>query len=659
VLALVRFAFALLALGPATVLMGATLPSLTRYLSRDAGHLSAAFGRLYAANTIGAILGTAAAGLVLIELLGLMGTLIVGAGCSAIAGLVALALSRRGLAGRTSAHGSRGQVVEAVTEDSPAQPLALDIAVDTRRRIALLVAFVSGLTSLGYQTLWTRLLANGTGNYTYVFTGILTFFLIGLAVGAVAFSILRPRLRRPIATLALAQTAVAVFAALGVWLLLATGAEASLYVSIPSVVLPATVVMGLSFPLASALIASDDAHVGSDSGTLLAANTLGGITCTFIIPFFVIPAIGAPTAVGVLALVNLALAATLAVVGGGPAATRRFALAINGAFAALLTVALVTGAVFRDPTVVRLSRLAGAELFATAEDEIASVQAGQIGGHRQLWVTGTSMTLLTVDAKLMPILPLAVHPEARDMLVVAFGMGSSYRAGLIAGLTVDAVELVPSVPTMYGYFYEDADTYANHPNGRIIIADGRNYVELTEKTYDIVMTDPPPPIESAGVSVIAGRDYYVAAKRKLNPGGVMMQWMPYGQRLDEFQAQVRTFADVWPEVLIAFGPGGYGFFMLGSERPVAFSPGTLKAAIARPGVYEDLSSAFDSPDLSREEWPDFIRSLVWKEGDEVRAFAGQGPLITDDQPFPEYFLLRRMFGAESPTISRQLLQSLS
>jgi len=151
----------------------------------------------------------------------------------------------------------------------------------------------------------------------------------------------------------------------------------------------------------------------------------------------------------------------------------------------------------------------------------------------------------------------------------------------------------------------------------------------------------------------------VAAKRKLNPGGVMMQWMPYGQRLDEFQAQIRTFADVWPEVLIAFGPGGYGFLMLGSERPVAFSPGTLEAAIARPGVYEDLSSAFDSPNLSREEWPDFIRSLVWKEGDEVRAFAGEGPLITDDQPFPEYFLIRRALGPGSPTINRQLLLSLS
>ena len=94
-LALVRFALALVALAPATILMGATLPTLTRFLSRDAGELSGAFGRLYAANTIGAIVGTIVSGFVLIEALGLTGALAIGAACSATAGVVALALDRR------------------------------------------------------------------------------------------------------------------------------------------------------------------------------------------------------------------------------------------------------------------------------------------------------------------------------------------------------------------------------------------------------------------------------------------------------------------------------------------------------------------------------------------------------------------------------------
>src|SRR5205814_4022070 len=93
-LALVRFGLSLLALGPATILMGATLPTLTRHLSAGGGHLSRAFGRLYAANTFGAILGTLLSGLVLIELLGLTGALLVGAGCSAVAGILALVIAR-------------------------------------------------------------------------------------------------------------------------------------------------------------------------------------------------------------------------------------------------------------------------------------------------------------------------------------------------------------------------------------------------------------------------------------------------------------------------------------------------------------------------------------------------------------------------------------
>ena len=144
----VRLGLALLALAPATVLMGATLPILTRHLTRDA-HLSLAFGRLYAANTIGAILGTLAAGLVLIELLGLTGALVVGATCSGIAGLLAVFLARR------QADVPFGFDRLASSRQSPR------CGFSNRARLALLIAFISGMTSLGYQVTWTRLLAAG------------------------------------------------------------------------------------------------------------------------------------------------------------------------------------------------------------------------------------------------------------------------------------------------------------------------------------------------------------------------------------------------------------------------------------------------------------------------------------------------------------------
>jgi spermidine synthase len=273
-----------------------------------------------------------------------------------------------------------------------------------------------------------------------------------------------------------------------------------------------------------------------------------------------------------------------------------------------------------------------------------------------LWVNGTSMTALTVDARLMPVLPLMARPNSASAAIVAFGMGSSYRTALRAGLTVEGVELVPSVPKMFGTFYPDASDVLADPNGRLIIADGRNHIELTPKHYDIIVTDPPPPIEAAGVSVISSKEYYEAGRGRLTPGGIMMQWMPYGQTVEEFKAHVRTFDAVFPNVLIAFGPGGAGFLMLGSEQPIVLTDEGMKAALARPNVLEDLSSAFDSEAHDEAGWIALIKSLVWIQNDDVRRFAGDGPLITDDHPLPEYFLIRRVFGPRSPRVTEKILR---
>lgn len=663
-LALVRFGLSLLVLAPATILMGATLPTLTRYLTRDATQLSVAFGHLYAANTVGAIVGTVAAGFVLIELLGLTGTLMAGAACSAIAGVAALVVDRRRgplEAPSTLAGSATAGDKSSITGNSP----------PTRLRLALAIAFVSGLTSLGYQVLWTRMLASGTGNSTYVFTTILAVFLLGLAIGAVAFSYLRPRIDDAVSFLAHGQLMIALLVVAGMitsisqqlmgFLNLASGfgAEFIGFLRLVAVVvLPATFVLGLTLPAAASLVADPRGRVATNTGLLLSINTLGAITGTFVIPFFIIPAVGSPAALGLLALGNLGLAIALAVVGGMHSTPRRVVVGATGVLASLaVTAALVAGGVFVDPSKTWIARNGGV-VFASSEDEIASVQAGRLD-QRQLWVTGTSMTLLTVDAKLMPLMPLMVRPGSTTALTVAFGMGSTFRTALIAGLKTDAVELVPSVPSMFRWFYPDAQSVIENPMGRVIITDGRNHVELTSTRYDIIITDPPPPLESSGVSVIASREYYIASKARLNPGGVMMQWLPYGQTLAEFKSHIRTYRNVFPYVIIAFGPGGYGFFLLGSERPLAFDPAAVRGVLSRPGILEDLSSAFDSPASSLESWTALIPRLVWLEGDRVSEFAGTGPLITDDRPLPEYFLLRHLFGESSPQVSPDLLNILS
>jgi spermidine synthase len=636
-LALVRFALAVLALAPATILMGATLPTLTRQLTGDA-HLSSAFGRLYAANTVGAILGTLAAGLVLIELLGLTGTLLVGAGCSAIAGVVAIALSRNAVR---------------VPEVHVHEPVPQPSAAPSRPTLALILAFVSGLTSLGYQVLWTRLLSSGTGNSTYVFTLILATFLIGIACGAMTFSRVRHRIGRPVAAIAIGQVIIAALAFASLVLVIGhpgpldpsrvLESAGKAVVSAFLVVLPTTFVMGFMFPASSALLGDDPRRIATSAGGLLAANTLGAILATFAIPFLVIPLVGSPAAVAMIAMVNVLTALALLAAASGIDRSRRIGTTIVAAVVGIaILVGLATPGTIVDPGVARV-RQSGGTVFASAEDEIAAVQAGK-RSQRELWVTGTSMTLLTVDAKLMPVIPLMLRPRSTRALTVAFGMGSAFRGALIAGLKTDAIELVPSVPKMFGYFYDDAAQVLANPNGRVIVADGRNHVELTDQTYDIIVTDPPPPIESSGASVISSLEYYQAGHARLSPGGIMMQWTPHGGTIDEFRAHLRTFHAVFPHVMLISGPGGYGYFFLGSDDPMAFDQPTMREVLARPGILADISSAYDSPTNTADGWLALIPTLIRMTDDEVNAFAGDGPLITDDRPLPEYFLLRRLFG---------------
>jgi spermidine synthase len=193
----------------------------------------------------------------------------------------------------------------------------------------------------------------------------------------------------------------------------------------------------------------------------------------------------------------------------------------------------------------------------------------------------------------------------------------------------------------------------------VIIADGRNHVELTDRRYDIIVTDPPPPIESAGVSVISSYEYYLAGRDRLTEGGVMMQWMPFGQTVDDFRAHLRTFAAVFPEVVVAFGPGGFGFFMLGSDEPMTFDDAVMREILERPGVLDDVSGAYDSRISTVDEWIQRIHEIQWISGDEVDQFVGDGPLITDDRPLPEYFLLRAVFGPPSPPVSHGILRELT
>jgi spermidine synthase len=192
-------------------------------------------------------------------------------------------------------------------------------------------------------------------------------------------------------------------------------------------------------------------------------------------------------------------------------------------------------------------------------------------------------------------------------------------------------------------FFPDAERFLNHPDGRVIVSDGRNYVRLSRETYDMIAVDPAPPIESAGSVVLYTREFLTEGKARLRPGGVFMLWIPYALPLDDFKEHVRTFAGVFGHVRLVLSPGRHGVFMFGSDAPLEFTEPAIRQVLGSPAALRDLNDVPDHPPTDADGWVEVVRRGEWLADDELRSFVGPGPQITDDRPRSEYFLWRRAF----------------
>jgi spermidine synthase len=640
-LAMVRFGLAFAAVAPATFLMGMTLPVLTRHLVRTLDETGSRISELYAANTIGAMVGTLLAGFVLIEFLGLRLTSAVAVGLNVLAGLGALLLGRW----------------ETPWPARPARAAPAG-APTARRRVVLGATFVSGFVALGLEMLWTRMLAEGTGSNIYVFTLILAVYLLGIALGSAVYRRWsRPELDR-VGTLGLCLAGVGLVALVTVAVGSGVVGRYPFLLEAVVVLLPATVLMGYGFPLAGRLVTRSTDEAGGSVGLLYAANTAGSILGSFSAAFLLAGTIGTHASVLLLGAVNLLVGAALVVT--EPAWRAQAGRLAATGLAALAALALVASAL--DLPITRTATenelRATGDVVTHAEDELATVDTAAGRGYsRRLLIGGVGVTSLTVDTKLMAYLPKALRPQARDFLVVAFGMGGTYRSGLELGLRTDAVELSPTVPSRMPVFFADADRYLRHPNGRVIISDGRNYVRLSSKRYDMIAVDPAPPIESAGSVVLYTREFLTEGKARLNPGGVFLLWIPYALPVDDFKAHVRTVDRVFAHTRVMLSPGRHGAYLLGSDAPMEFADADVARILGSESGLRDLSDVPDFPRTDAAGWVRAVRRADWLSGAEVAAFTGPGPDITDDRPRSEYFLWRRAFLDDRAYINEPALRA--
>jgi spermidine synthase len=611
--ALIRFGLAFVALAPVTILMGMSLPVLTRHLVRDDPDVGERIARLYGLNTLGAVAGSVASGYVLIELLGLRETTLVAVALNLCAGGGAVLMSRVFGAAEVAPRPTAG----------PRPPLR------GRQWLLLAVTFTSGLVSLALEVLWTRMMLQGTGSSIYVFIAVVSVFLIGIAGGSLIYERQRDRSPR-MATLGALLAAAAGLAVVPMivsnkfgpeWLPLAA-----------ALILPVTTIFGFTFPLTVRLFVGSADQASRGVGLAYAANTAGCVAGTVLAGFVLIPELGTSASIIVVGLVLAVLGAALAVASGPRREILRPAVGLAAAVA-LLVVFFIPAA-----RLTYVQREVAGNPTAHYEDSVASVDVtGGAPGNRNLFINGVGITKLSIITKVLAYLPKVARPNATSMLNICFGMGTTFRSSIILGLHTTAVDLDPTVPSVMSWFYPDASKYLHSPLGHVIISDGRNYVRLSDKRYDLITVDFPPPIWSAGAVVLLTQEFYQEASQRLTPGGVLATYVPLMKPPVE-KLVLRTFRSEFRHMSVVIEPRHGGTYILGSQSPIAFSPAAIRAVFGNPAARADLRGAPDYPVRSTAQWVSIIRGSVWLTDNQVNAYTGAGPLLTDDHPLIEYFM---------------------
>lgn len=630
-----------------TMLMGGTLPVLSTALP-DRKAFSARMAVLYGMNTLGAVVGVAGSGFVLIGVLGEWGTVIVG-----VIVHLAVAYVAWRLAGRLPSQRVRE---ESAAEASPVEAVEERISPygDGVRTLAFWAYGVSGFAALGYEVIWTRVLPVVLRTSVYAFSGMLAIYLLGIGLGSLLGRRAADRVKDPLAWFAGLECAVALLSLAGYALMLPAEdrfvTAATYYAFYPTyhwrllvaavVIFPTTVILGALFPLVARCVTPDVKRIGASIGRLYAMNTAGCILGSMACGFLLLPMIGTSMSMILLAGLSAAIGWLLFLSSREHLRAKAAAGTVLAATAGSVLLALNLPDPYEGTVLRRMPP--EAKIYVHKENVAATTTATGIPGvvpSYRLWVNSEAMTALVTETKLMAYLPLALapNPEPKKLLIICFGMGTTFKSAVaIGGLEIDTVELVPDVYECFGVFHSDGPPLLKAPNVRIFADDGRNYLAMTDQRYDVITIDPPPPVEAAGVVNFYSLEFHKLCRERLAPGGLCNLWVP-SCPVSEAKMILRSFAESYPHITVWAGQTADGVFLFGSDDPQAIRRERLDAMLARPEVMADLQQWDDAADTTDKI---LGRYLMDREG-LLRYTEGQ-PVITDNYPRTEFPLWRRV-----------------
>jgi predicted membrane-bound spermidine synthase len=498
-------------------------------------------------------------------------------------------------------------------------------------RDALWFLFATGLMTLAMEVVWIRQFTPYLGTVVYAFAAVLALYLGGTFLGSRIYRswIERREGQVPAGTLGVAWalvgfTALLPLAAADPRLPLAVGFSRGL-LRVATGVLPFCATVGFLTPLLVDRVSGGDPRRAGDA---YAINVLGCIVGPLLAGFALLPSVSETWSLLLLG-VPLAVAGALRT-GSRPALARGLALSVLVASALVLVSTRSFESRFRHRSVRR--------------DETATVVATGTGWNRLLLVNGFSMTILTPVSKVMAHLPLAFHPEPREGLVLCFGMGTTFRSMRRWDIPTTVVELVPSVPELAGYYHADAVALQHAPGAHVVIDDARRYLERTAQRFDVITIDPPPPVEAAASSLLYSQEFYSLVQRRLRPGGILQQWLPGGE-VELAVSFTRTLASVFPHVRVFGGIHGWGLHFLASDAPIPARTAEDLARRLPPAAVADFVEWGPEPTAQAQ-----FATLLSHEVPlgQILQLGPDVPVLTDDRPFNEYFLLRRALFRRQP-----------
>ncbi|QPJ63757.1 MAG: tetratricopeptide repeat protein [Candidatus Nitronauta litoralis] len=627
-----------------TALMGATLPIISRYYVTDNSRMNTQVGLLYSLNTLGAAAGCLLTGFFFIASFGVLETALAAAALNLAIGVGTWRLYQE------RAEGKNGTI------QFPRLTLPkLKWTKDSQ--LWLLVSFVCGFTALAYEVLWTRLLVFSISSTVYAFSLMLAVFLVGISLGSGLAVPIMNRVQNLRTPLLMIQGLVGFYSLLTLFnmqkilsppwnsynLEKPLNTFSTYFFDSAALMLPPTLLLGMSFPILIKLAAGDQKNIGVGTGQIYAANTLGAILGSLVAGFFLLPGFGVEASLVLVATLNLLMVPVLFRTGSYATHKMRRVLTIGmAALILLMNLALpdqmLTGFFMRDSTgnrdVKHLLHFSEGitDTVAVFQDPLGQVEPNA----KRLITNGISMSASNKIAsrymKLLAHVPVLLSDNPDEVLVICFGTGQTAGA---AGLhprvgQVDVVELSKSVIEAGSAFRQENHNVLQNPKVNIIIQDGRNHLLTTRKQYDVITGEPPPPRTAFTVNLYT-QDYYEMARARLKPGGLMVQWVPlHSQSAAEVDQNFATFLSVFPHT-IAFLTVANEIMLVGSDQPIELDFKKLQQRMNDPVIKLALDSLYI-------ENAQALLSNIWFFEEDLHRLSENQSLITDNHPSLEFYL---------------------